>query len=473
MNNLMSATPGGTPPPVTTPASSGSQATNDAGATERLALIEFIRRRASGSFFIKVLGAGVGFLVHLATARSVGVAEYGALALMLSWIGVLSVVAQFGQDNGVLHYLPTYVVREQWGLIRGLRLGSGFLVLGASLLLACGGLVYVHWHFGRQSLVLIRTFDVGFLMLPLLALLQQSGALLRALKHAAESDLYVSIIRPLGLLFLVALLYALAPALLRAPLVATCSLLSTVVAIVWSRLRLRRHWPPRARDVRPEYQMSAWVRVGAQLSVLSVMQVTSINMGSLVIGAFLGAERVGPYYAAVQLASFGSFGLNAINTILAPVISEHYAAGRLDLLAHLMRRSARMTFIATTVLVAGLAIFGRYVLVLFGPGFSAAYVPLLILLVGEWLNTCAGSVGFLLTMTRFQKQAPGIFLCGAVSSLVLAVLLVPRWSLTGMAVATVAGWTVWNLVALAYVYRKLHINPTVFQWERAGNALPR
>ena len=446
---------------------------NDADATERLALMDFIRRRASSSFFIKVLGAGVGFLVHLATARSVGVAEYGTFALMLSWIGVLAVVAQFGLDNGVLHFLPTYVVREQWGLIRGLRRGSGFLVLGVALLISCAGMIFVHWHFGQKSLVLIRTFDVGFLMLPLLALLQQSGALHRALKHAAESDLYVSIVRPLGLLVLVVLLYVLAPTLLRAPVVAALSLVSTVVAVVWSSLRLRVHWPPLARDTRPEYQMSAWVRVGAQLSVLSVMQVTSISMGSLVIGAFLGAERVGPYYAAVQLAMFGSFGLNAINTILAPVISEHYAAGRLDLLAHLMQRAARMTFVSTTVLAAGLALFGRYVLVLFGPGFSVAYVPLLVLLVGEWLNTCAGSVGFLLTMTRFQKQAPWIFLCGAVASLVLAVLLVPLWGLTGMAVATVAGWSVWNLVALAYVYKKLHINPTVFQWERAGDVLVR
>ena len=70
--------------------------------------------------------------------------------------------------------------------------------------------------------------------------------------------------------------------------------------------------------------------------------------------------------------------------------------------------------------------FGRYLLGLFGPGFVVAYVPLLILLLGEWLSTCAGSVGFLLTMTRFQKQAPIIFLCGVISSLILAVLLVPK-----------------------------------------------
>ncbi len=453
---------------VVTPVNEHTRAAEDERSARQLSLMELIKRRASRSFAVKVAGAGVGFLVHLAIARSVGVDEYGIYALMLSWISVLSVVTQFGQDNGVLHFLPTYAVAERWGLVRGLRRGSGILVLGFSLVIACGGLAYMHWHSGQRSAVLIRTFDVGFLLLPVLALLQQSGALHRALKHAAESDIYVLIVRPLVLLLLVASFYFLAPSLLSAPFVAVLSVVSAVAALAWSGLRLRRHWPARARSAQPEYHMGAWVKVGAQLSVLSVMMVTSTTMGSLIIGAFLGAKRVGPYYAAVQLAGFASFGFTAINAILAPVIAECYAAGRHELLAELMRGAARTTFVSTSVLAVGLAVVGRYVLGLFGPGFASAYVPLLILLVGEWLNTCAGSVGFLLTMTRFQKQAPAIFLCGVVCSLLLSLFFVPAWGLNGMALSTVAGWVVWNLVALTYVYKKLRINPTVFQLRRTG-----
>ncbi|MGB6451680.1 MAG: oligosaccharide flippase family protein [Steroidobacteraceae bacterium] len=457
-----------TPERVAAPGNDESQATKDEHAIDLAALVEFIKKRARGSFTMKVAGAGLGFVVHLTIARSIGVSEYGIYALMLSWISVLAVVAQFGQDSGVLRFLPAYAVRESWGLIKGLRRGSSLLVLGFSLLISCGGLAYVHWHLSNQSLPLIRTFDVGFLLLPVLALLQQSGALHRALKHAAESDFYVLIVRPLALVLLVASLHFLAPSLLSAPLVAALSLVSAVVALAWSDLRLRIHWPVRAHTAQPEYQMGAWVKVGAQLSLLSVMMVTSTTMGSLVIGAFLGAKRVGPYYAAVQLAGFASFGFTAINTILAPMIAEYHAAGRHKLLAELMRTAARITFLSTTVLSLGLAVFGRHLLTLFGPGFAVAYAPLLILLLGEWLNTCAGSVGYLLIMTRFQKQAPVIFLCGVVSSLFLAILIVPVWGLTGMALSTVVGWVVWNIVALTYVYKKLRINPTVFQWRRSA-----
>lgn len=431
-------------------------------------LVAFVKKRASGSFAVKVLGAGAGLVIHLAIARLIGVGAYGIFALMLSWVSVLAIIAQFGQDNGVLHFLPKYSVREQWGLVRGLRRASGLLVLGTSVLIALAGFAYVHWGIGQRSVTLTRTFDVGFLLLPVLAQLQQSGALHRALKQAAESDLYVLIIRPVTLLLLVILFYVWRRSLLSAPLAAALSLTAAVLALICSAVRLRVHWPDRCRTVRPEYHVGEWLKTGAQLSVLSVMMVASMTMGSLVIGGLLGAARVGPYYAAVQIAGFGSFGFTAINSILAPMIAEHYAAGRLSLLGQLMRRAAWITFLSTSVLAGGLAILGRYLLEMFGPKFAIAYVPLLILLFGEWLGTCAGSVGFLLTMTRFQRQAPVIFLCGLVSSLLLAVLLVPVWGLTGMAVSTVAGWVVWNLIALFYVHKRLRINPTIFQWPRAG-----
>lgn len=455
-------------PEVITPGETAGGAAAGELDMDLTTLVGFIKKRASGSFAVKVLGAGLGFAIHLAIARIIGVGAYGIFALMLSWVGVLAVVAQFGQDNGVMHFLPKYGVEGKWGLIRGLRRVSGLLVLGVSLLISGAGVAYVHWHIAARSVALIRTFDVGFLLLPLLAQLQQSGALHRALKQAAESDLYVSIIRPVTLFLLVILVYVLTPSLLSAPFAAVLSLISAVVALLWSARRLRTHWPSQARAAAPEYHVGLWVKTGAQLSVLSVMMVTSITMGPLVIGAFLGADHVGPYYAAVQIAGFASFGFTAINSILAPMIAEYYAAGHLELLTQIMRRAARITFVATSVLAVGLAVFGRYLLGLFGPGFVVAYVPLLILLLGEWFTTCAGSVGFLLTMTRFQKQAPVIFLCGLISSLILAVLSVPVWGLTGMALSTVAGWLVWNLIALIYIYKRLRINPTIFQWRRVG-----
>jgi O-antigen/teichoic acid export membrane protein len=66
-------------------------------------------------------------------------------------------------------------------------------------------------------------------------------------------------------------------------------------------------------------------------------------------------------------------------------------------------------------------------------------------------------------MTRFQKQAPAIFLSGLVATLLVALWAVPHLGLNGMALSTVVGWSVWNIVGLIFVRRRMRINPTIFQ----------
>ena len=157
---------------VGTSARGSSRSAGGGSDMDLTALVGFIKKHASGSFAVKIFGAGLAFAIHLAIARLIGVGAYGIFALMLSWIGVLAVVAQFGQDNGVLHFLPKYSVAGQSGLVRGLRRASGLLVLVFSLLISGTGVVYVHWGLAERSVVLTRTFDVGFLLLPVLAQLR-------------------------------------------------------------------------------------------------------------------------------------------------------------------------------------------------------------------------------------------------------------------------------------------------------------
>jgi len=431
-------------------------------SNELAAVVDLLKRGAFGAFWVQVVGAAAGVLVHLAIARMIGADEYGRFAFVLSWIGVLAVVAQFGQDTSVVRFIPEYVHHGDWARALGLRRGVGLLVLANSILLALVGTIFIRVHFGPRN-PLVPVFEIGFVLLPVLTQLQQSGALHRAFKKAVRASLYDTVMRPLITLGLCLACWWAFSLKLDAVSVSAISAVSAAASLAWSAVRLREYWPPGSRNEPARYDVRNWLRVGAQLSLLSIMMVASTRLGVLVIGGLLGTHDVGPYYGAAQLATFAAFGFNGVNTILAPLIAQNYAAGQMELLAVLLRRASRITFLATSALTLGLALSGKWALGLFGPQFKTAYIPLLILLVGQWLNASAGSVGFVLTMTRFQSQAPAIFSVGAMSNLLLAFALVPRWGMNGAAMATVAGWTVWNLIALVYTYRKLGINPTIFR----------
>ncbi|MGH8413484.1 MAG: lipopolysaccharide biosynthesis protein [Gammaproteobacteria bacterium] len=430
------------------------------------ALRNALHRGAAGAFAVSIAGAGLGFAAHVLVARLVGKDDYGTYALMLSWISVLSVLAQAGQDNNVVRFLPTYLLRGDWGKARGLRRGIGSLVLAVSVVVAITGCLVITVFEKHQSLPWRVTFYIGFAMLPLLTQLQQSGAMHRAFKRAASATAYVSIGRPLVLIAVV-LAFAAAGLGVDAPLAAAASAASAAVALGLSAWHLSRGWPPGARKVQPKYEMGAWIRMGVKMSVLSFVIAAAARIDVLMLGALMGAQVVGPYYAAVQIAGFAFYAFQAVNVILAPMIAERYDTGDLRGLEAVVRRGARLGFAGGVISAGIFVLIGYRVLGLFGPSFESAYWPLLILLAGYCAVTAIGPGGFVLSMTRYQYQASIFAGVGLLINAVMAIALIPRIGVLGAALGASAQLVVWHWLTLRYVIAKVGINSSVFGRPRA------
>jgi O-antigen/teichoic acid export membrane protein len=115
-----------------------------------------------------------------------------------------------------------------------------------------------------------------------------------------------------------------------------------------------------------------------------------------------------------------------------------------------------------------IVLFGKTILGLFGPGFIIAYVPLVILLTGQTINAMSGSVGFLMTMTGYEKQAAWIIGTGATANIALNAVLIPLFGILGAArilgaaIATASTTALWNVAMLIFVRKRLGIDPTIF-----------
>lgn len=72
------------------------------------------------------------------------------------------------------------------------------------------------------------------------------------------------------------------------------------------------------------------------------MQMVNDETDILILGVFRPAEEVGIYRFAVQAATLASFGLQAVNTVIAPRFASLYAMGEIDQLQQLATASARV-----------------------------------------------------------------------------------------------------------------------------------
>lgn len=425
-----------------------------------------LRRGTSGTFLVFAASAGLGFLGNVIIARLLGPAEYGDYALTVTWVNVLAVVALLGQDTGVVRFLPAYIYSGDWGRARGLRRASSFFVLIAGIILGLAGALIAYLMRLSLGNVLETSLLIGFFMLPLFAELQLSGTLHRGLKRAVSAYGFSGALRQIFLVLIVAGLWLAFTRRFDAPFSLFAYAIAVVFALLFSVAFLNRAWPQMAKIAQPVYEFAIWRKVGLQLFMLGVIGVVLNRIDVLLLGGISGNQAVGPYFAAVQLANFGLYGLSAVNTLLAPLIAEYYSAQRHADLATLLHHAAWLTFVITFIVAVALAVFGFWILRLFGHGFTAAYVPMLVLLLGQCVNAASGPTGYLLSMTKFESQALLIYGGGAILNVLLSFALIPHLGMFGAAIASAGAMATWNVAALAFICRYLNVNPTIFTFTK-------
>lgn len=425
--------------------------------------LQVLRKGTSWTLLVVVSGAGVSMLAHLFIARVIGQSEYGVYALMLSWTGVLAVVAQMGQDASVVRFLPTYIVRHQWRYARGLRRAVGIWVFLTAVVLGVLGCAWVYWRAPHHSESWRATFYIGFATLPFVTQLSQSSAFLRALKHAAASAVYSSVVRKVATIAVLglALLFGARASAALAALATACAVL---LALVLSAGHLRHKWPKAGNVERPIYAPRLWLSMGGKLGFMSVVIVAARWLDVLILGAMVEPSLLGAYYAAVQIAALGWYGANAANVILGPMLAERYDARNYQGLEAIARRAAWYALSVALFCTVLFALIGRWALGVFGEGFEVAYAPMLILLGSYCVAGLLGDAPLVLSMTRYQIPSSLFAAAGVLANCAVAVVLIPSFGAVGAALGALSAQCTWRLLALWFTLSRLHVNPSIVHW---------
>jgi O-antigen/teichoic acid export membrane protein len=233
-----------------------------------------------------------------------------------------------------------------------------------------------------------------------------------------------------------------------------------LIALVIGIQLLHKTLPPAVGEASPIYQTPIWLRSVMPLMSIGILQAVNGHSPILILGAMRGPEAVAVYNIAQRGAQFVGFILAAVNMTLAPLIASLYAAGSLQRLQRIVTKSARAVFITSMVVTIGLIFFGEHFLSLFGRDFTAGQSVLMILSLGNLIDAAAGPVGLLLVMTRHEHEAAIGFGIRTALEVILNLSLIPRWGAEGAAAATAISLIIWNLLFVAWVYRRLGIHPT-------------
>jgi O-antigen/teichoic acid export membrane protein len=189
--------------------------------------------------------------------------------------------------------------------------------------------------------------------------------------------------------------------------------------------------------------------------------------GVIMLGIYRPEAEVGYYSAAVKLATLTGFVLQAVFSMAGPKFSELYHANKIDELFHVARKSAKLIFWTTAPILVFLIVLGKPVIsLLFGADFTVAYLAMVILALGQFVNSISGATGLFMNMTGNQNIFRNIVLVAALLNIALNFLLTPTYGLYGAATAGMISLVSWNLATLGYI--KIKFGKTVGYLPMAG-----
>ena len=410
----------------------------------------------SGSLLIflgLVLNRGFGFVSHIIIARIFGPVGFGGIAIGLTLLAFGSVLGSAGLHQGLARYLPRLSEDERSTVATtGFQLATGIsLVVAAALF---GTAPWIAPFLGGSGIVpVIRVFAVA---IPMQVLLKLSVGVIRGSKRTRPKVLVSNVLLPVvRLLLVVAVIFVGLGQVGIAVAYVGAFGFAAIAGVSYVYRLLGFDYCTGITD--ESYSM---IRFSAPLLVGGATSLVVTDLDVLMLGAMVNSSAVGTYKAVYPLALLLNMTLISVGYLLMPVLSDLHSEGNASRMREVYRICAKWITALSIPLVYAFLVYPDWVIGLtFGSEYVSGSQALSVLSLGFVTHATTGPNGDALKslgysdVTMYTSIALGLLNAG------LNLLLIPRFSIVGAAVATALSYFINNLLNGYILYARSGISP--------------
>lgn len=410
------------------------------------------QRGALLAFGIRVASAGILFFSQVLLARWLGVFEYGIYTYVWVWITVIGTMCGLGFATTVVRFLPEYAERGEHAHARGfLRAGHSVTFL-AGVLCAAVGLAALYLLQGWYNDAYRVPMALALLSLPAFAITDFQDGVGRSQSWLTLALAPPYIFRPAVMIVFVGLAVAAGWPLNAGT--AACALVAAVwlTAVLQYALQKRRLVSVFASGER-RYRLKFWLLVSMPVLLMEGFALVMMNMDVLLLDLFVEPDQIGIYYATARTITLIAFVHFAVAAAVMPRFATYHANGDNQGIQQLLKQSRVWTFLPSLAGAAALLVLGKPLLWMFGSDFTAGYPLMFVLVVGLLARAAVGPTQGLLVVTGRQNIAAVVLSGAVIANIVLNLILIPNYGLTGAAWATSIAYGL-EALALYFIARR-------------------
>jgi O-antigen/teichoic acid export membrane protein len=408
-------------------------------------------QKASVAFIIRSGGLIFNFIFNVYLARFFGAEGAGVYYLAFTIITVFALISRFGLDNVLVKNIAIYYSNQQFDKIKGLYVYSVLVTLSLSL-------IFTLVIFFTASQVSIHIFHEPKLVEPLrymsltilpFSLLNIGSALHQGIKNIRDAILVNGALIPFFLLVIILIIrdsYGIEGVIIA-------YFLSSVLVFVYAIWRWHLKVPGLMKHS-VDFNTRLMLKSSFPMLGIALMNLLIMYSNTFFLGVYVDTELVGIFNIALRVATLTSLLLVAMNSIIAPQFAVLYQNKDMRGLEKLARNSSFFIGLASGVVLLFFVLFPEFVLSLFGEEFKGGKMVLIIISIGQFVNSATGSVGYLLMMTGNEKLMRNNITFIALLSVMLNIILIPRLNILGAALTTAFCMALMNIISVIIVYKK-------------------
>jgi O-antigen/teichoic acid export membrane protein len=200
-------------------------------------------------------------------------------------------------------------------------------------------------------------------------------------------------------------------------------------------------------------------RFTAPRAVANLTQILLQRLDIVLVAIMRGPAEAAVYTAATRFLVAGQFGNTAIIMAAQPRFAELFAVGDYRGGGRVYQVTTAWLIVLTWPLYLLAVIYGSEVLSLFGHSYQAGHMVVVILGLTMLLWAACGQVDTVLITVGRSGWSLANGLLALVVNVVLDVLLIPSYGITGAAIGWAAAIVAWNLIPLAQLAFSYRLHP--------------
>lgn len=402
-------------------------------------------KKAGGTFILKSFGLGIAFIFQIILGRFLNPELYGEYTMYLTYSTVFSIITILGMDRNLIKEVPRYkgdVTKEKLLLKFSAQTSLLMTVLTAVILLLIQEFIGLS-NYGVYTLLLMIVIKSIIDILD--GFLQGKGSLLQV-------TLFNSVVNNFLKIFFFVVFVFIKIESLNAAIFSF--VLSEIVTIIF---RIN-HISKKLKIIASQNlnlileEKIIFIKYSLTVALISGIGLMLQNIDKIMISTFLDLNKVGIYKVAQNYVNLISVFVTPFIAFW-PVISKLYSENNIAQIEIEMKRIVR---IVTYLVVPMFFIFlflGKDLLAIFGEAYvtNEAKLALIILALSFLIDAISGPIGSILTMTKYAKLALYNNLASLLINITLNFILISRFGIVGVAIATGISIIANNLISIIQV----------------------